>query len=429
MDELIDIEIDEDLFLPCYQHLQSDTSDIRFLWGGRDSGKSQDIAMRKIVDCLRPECFREILIKKTGNSIKDSQWQTIKDICTEWGIDHLFNFTTHPLEITCTVNGNKFIARGCDDVGKLKSIRNPTGAWIEEGNQLDKDDWIVLLTTLRNDKGKVVVDVSFNPEADKVDYVEFYLFKTFFQKHYEKGVFNFKDVIETKLPDGRVAHLHYSSTHTTYKDNPHVTPQRIAFHESLSDISPYYHKVFTQGLWGRKIEGSIIYAHYKTIETMPDGGNFCYGLDFGYNHPTALNKVLEKEKAIYWRQEIYRSGMTTSDLIKLMNEKGIDKRKEIIADSAEPKTIEEIRRAGYNIHPADKSVNAGIDAVKSRPLFITEDSRDLLREIRSYRWKLDAVGNIIDDPVKFDDDGMDAGRYATYYLVKPKNKSGRSTVV
>lgn len=426
--EVINIEIDEDLFLPCYRHLHTDTSDIRFLWGGRDSGKSQDIAMRKIKDCLEKPYFRGILIKKTGNSIKDSQWQTIKDICTDWGIDHLFTFTTHPLEITC-INGNKFIARGCDDVGKLKSIRNPTDAWVEEGNQLAQDDWIVLMTTLRNDKGSVQIDVSLNPEAEGADYVEFYLYKTFFQKQYEKGVLNFSDVIETKLSDGRTARLTYSSTHTTYLDNPYVTTQRIAFHESLKEMSPYYYKVFTLGLWGRKIEGSLIYTHWQTIDKIPDGGDYCYGLDFGYNHPTALTKVKLKEGSLYWQQMIHRSGMTTTDLIKLMNEIGIDKRKEIFADHAEPKTIEEIRRAGFNIHPADKAVNAGIDSIKAKPLFITSDSKELLNEIRNYKWKVDSNGKLIDDPVKILDDGMDSGRYGSYSFMKRPKAVSRSSVV
>lgn len=260
MSNIIDIEIDEDVFLPCYRHLQSDTSDIRFLWGGRDSGKSQDIAMRKIKDCLEKPYFRDILIKKTGNSIKDSQWQTIKDVCTDWGIDHLFSFTTHPLEITCTVNGNKFIARGCDDVGKLKSIRNPTGAWVEEGNQLSEDDLVVLLTTLRNDNGNVQIDMSLNPEAEDVEFEEFYLYKQFFKKWCEQGIYTFTDKFEMKLPSGQFASLTYSATHTTYHDNPYVTPQRVAFHESLQKNNPYYYNVFTLGMWGVRPAGNNPFA-------------------------------------------------------------------------------------------------------------------------------------------------------------------------
>lgn len=288
----IEIEIDEEIFLPCYRHLREDDSFIRFLWGGRDSGKSHDVAMRKIVECLSAPYFREILVKKTSNSIKDAQWQTIKDIVADWGIDHLFHFTTHPLEITC-VNGNKFIARGCDDPGKLKSIRNPSGAWIEEGNQLNESDWIILLTTLRSDKGKVQIDVSLNPETEDVDYEDFYLYKNFFKEHIEKGEYNFRDSYTMTLPDKSVVRMTYSSTHTTYRDNPHCTPERIAMHESLKETNPYFYTIFTLGKWGRRTKGGEFYKCYSAekhevdIKLMPGFANA--SMLFPYNPDLALH--------------------------------------------------------------------------------------------------------------------------------------------
>ena len=93
MDEItLDIDYDS-VFLPVYKPLRNLKGiHLKFLYGGRDSGKSRDIAQRKILKCLAATYFRCILIKKTANSIKDSQWQEIKDICEEWHIDHLFKF-------------------------------------------------------------------------------------------------------------------------------------------------------------------------------------------------------------------------------------------------------------------------------------------------------------------------------------------------
>jgi phage terminase large subunit len=253
------VEYDEDLFLPVYRHLQNSDADINFLWGGRDSGKSQDTAQRKILKCLSATYFREILIKKTSNSIKDSQWQTIKDITEEWGISHLFTFTTHPLEITC-INGNKFIARGCDDAGKLKSIRNPSGAWIEEGNQLTEEDWITILTTIRNDKVKIQIDVTFNPECEG-KYEEFHLYKTYFKEYCEKGIYTFTGYSNMTMPDKTVTSLKYTSTHSTYHDNPNVPPERIAIHESLRHSNPYFYDVYTLGIWGKEPVGKNPFCH------------------------------------------------------------------------------------------------------------------------------------------------------------------------
>lgn len=244
----MNIEIDIDVFLPCYHHLIDNDDDLNFLWGGRDSGKSYFIAQRLLMECLQSNYFRCILVKKTHESIKDSQWQLLKDVAEDWGVDHLFSFNSSPLTITC-INGNKFIARGCDNPGKLKSISNPSHVWYEEGNQLTLQDYIVTSTTLRSNKGKVKQWFSFNPEAeDGSDYADFWLYKNYFKGH--EGDWNFSATIDSTLPDGSIEQLRYTSTHTTYKDNKYVSRERIGNLESLSLIDPYYYRVFTLGEWG-----------------------------------------------------------------------------------------------------------------------------------------------------------------------------------
>jgi phage terminase large subunit len=93
---------------------------------------------------------------------------------------------------------------------------------------------------------------------------------------------------------------------------------------------------------------------------------------------------------------------------------GINRSHEIFCDAAEPKTIEELVRARFNAKPADKDVTEGIRKVKSYPLFITERSINILKEIKSYKWKVDKEGRKLDEPVKFMDHGMDAMRYAVF---------------
>ena len=142
------IQIPEEIFLPQYRHLHDDSDiDIDFIYGSRDSGKSRDTAQRLVVKWLSAPYFRHILCRKTFNTIKDSQWQLIKDIVDEWGLSQFFTFTMNPLSITC-INGNKFLARGFDDPQKIKSIQNPSGAWVEEANELSQEDWTILTTSI-----------------------------------------------------------------------------------------------------------------------------------------------------------------------------------------------------------------------------------------------------------------------------------------
>jgi phage terminase large subunit len=251
----LEIEIDEDVFLPCYRHLVHSTHDINFLWGGRDSGKSHFIAQKLILDCLQSDYFRCILIKKTGISIKDAQFQAIKDIIYEWEIDHLFRFKEHPLEIHC-INGNKFISRGCDEPERLKSIANPSHVWIEEGNQLTQDDYIILSTTLRTNRGRVQQWFSFNPEPEE-NYLDFWLFKDFFENIPHDIYNNFEHKRELTLPDGTKVETTYSSTHTTYAQNRYCKAERIALLEQLQHINPYYYTVFTKGRWGSKSKDAL----------------------------------------------------------------------------------------------------------------------------------------------------------------------------
>ncbi|MDE3023786.1 MAG: PBSX family phage terminase large subunit, partial [Pseudomonadota bacterium] len=256
-----EIDIPEAAFLPCYQHLLNSETDIDLLWGGRYSGKSHFKAQQLIIDCLQKDYFRCILIKKTAESIKDSQWQAIKDVVESWGLQHLFDFKISPLEIRCK-NGNKFIARGCDNPGKIKSVTNPSDAWYEEGNQLTRADYITVSTTLRSNKGKVREHITFNPECEG-NYEDFWIYQMFFENHYPRGVYNFADKIEFKVNDAIVSKT-FSSTHTTYQVNPFIKADQIARLEELKRIDPYYYKVYAEGLWGKKQAGGEALKCFKS---------------------------------------------------------------------------------------------------------------------------------------------------------------------
>lgn len=233
-----------------------------FLWGGRNSGKSVSASRKLIYRCLNEDYFRYILIKKTFESIKDSQYQTIKDDVEQLGLSELFIFRKSPLEIEC-INGNKFIARGLDKVEKLKSIKDPTGAWYEEGNQITEEDFITVTTSIRSIRADYIQEIfSFNPETE-IDYEEFWLWKMFFKGHAEK---NFKDTVKIELPSGKIVENTYTSHHTTYHDNRYLTDVQKADLEQWKKINPYYYTIYTLGEWGNRIVKDKFWKSFSRVD-------------------------------------------------------------------------------------------------------------------------------------------------------------------
>lgn len=208
--------------------------------------------------------------------------------------------------------------------------------------------------------------------------------------------------------------------HSTYLNNPFLSKAQRDEIESLQYADENLWKVFGLGLRGTSSE--TIYTHWKTCRSLPGRGEVFFGQDFGYNVQSGLVKVEIYEGAIYCQQILYETKLTTGDLIERYKGLGIERNTEIFCDNAEPKTIEELIRGGYRgAKPADKDVTEGIRKVKSMPLYITEDSVDLIKEIKSYKWKTDKEGRVLDEPVKFHDHLMDALRYAVFTkLAKPQ---------
>lgn len=178
--------------------------------------------------------------------------------------------------------------------------------------------------------------------------------------------------------------------------------------------------VYAQGLWG--VLANIIYTNWQVIDSFPDNlDEIFYGLDFGYNDPNALVKIGIHDQQIYEQELLYRGGLTNPQLIAELNHLVGDQRRPIYADSAEPKTIQEIKNAGFNIKPCIKgpeSVFDGIMFVKTKDIYITKDSENLIKEKQSYKWREDKDGNVLDEPVGMNDHAMAAERYALFTHLK-----------
>lgn len=212
--------------------------------------------------------------------------------------------------------------------------------------------------------------------------------------------------------------------HSTYKNNlANLTKEQIAEIEELKDADENLWKVYGLGLRGTSSD--TIYTHWKQCDQFPQCERVVYGLDFGYTHPASLVKCGLLDGKVYVEELLYESGLTNSDLAYLIKSQcGLTRSSTIYCDYSRPEAIEEINKMGLRAKDANKAVWDGIKEVKSRPLYITKNSVNLLKEIRSYKWKVDKNGQKTEEPVKFRDDAMDAMRYGIYTgLGKPDMKT------
>jgi phage terminase large subunit len=324
-------------------------SKIRFVinQGGTRSSKTYSLCQLMIYYCLTNPNIVVSIVRKSFPALRSSVMRDLIDILKEMDIyrDNLHNKTEHIYEFP---NGSMIEFFSVDNEQKLRG-RKRNILWANEANELSFEEYTQL--NLRT--------------ADKL-YFDFNPSETF---HW----------LYDLMRNDRAEQIH-----STYKDNQFLSEDIKKQIEDLINVDEEYYKIYCLG--EQAIAKSTIYSHQKLFEIYPDTiDNVVYGLDFGYNHPTALVKVSKSENKLYWEEIIYKSYLTTSDLIKLLDEGDINKNTEILCDSARPEIIEELKRAGYNAKQANKSVKEGIDSIKASELYIHSNSVNLWKEIRAYK--------------------------------------------
>jgi len=210
--------------------------------------------------------------------------------------------------------------------------------------------------------------------------------------------------------------------HSTYKDNPFVSESIIKALEKRIKTDVNFYNVYVKGEFG-SLDGLVFTqgVHWTTTKDFPDEGEgqTIYGLDFGFTHPTACINMTYANGEIWLKEIIYQSDLTNQDIMERL-----DKEWEIVGDSSEPKSIEEIRRGKYNIHAARKgadSINYGISLMKQYKINIHYESTNLIKEFRNYKWEKDKQGIVLPKPVPVLDDGIDAARYAMMRMFSRRN--------
>lgn len=373
--------------------------------GSARSSKSTSIAQAILLILLQETGLIVTISRKTRPALKAS---AEKDFLDQLKANGFYNDRNHnKTEGTYEFRGNLIYFLSVDQATKLKS-RKHNIVWLNEADEFDKDDFIQFNLRMSAPRkpylavgkgGKMVwvkrpnqMFLDYNPpdEDDHWVYTEFD---------------NRKDCTTIK---------------SDFYDNGFLDEATIDELERLRDSDPEYWQRYGLGLRAVRLE-KIYAAMFRTVPEWPEElTDYTYGLDFGYNHPTALTKcgyVDAKGKGLYWKEEIYQSFLTGPSLIELMNSQGIDRYATIYADPSRPDIIEEISDAGYTIEAAENEVYNGIMRVKAAGLNITQDSPNLIKEAKKYSWKKNPKsGSVTDQPIKAFDDGMDSGRYGSYPL-------------
>lgn len=192
----------------------------------------------------------------------------------------------------------------------------------------------------------------------------------------------------------------------SYEPTPHNIKQGTA--------NEYRWKVYGLGEVGR-LEG-LVFPDFKITTYWPKEYKWrVFGMDFGYtNDPTTLIEIRYAHGDLYWKEHIYQTGMTNPDICNELRRLKHDPDELIVADSAEPKSIEEIKRGGFHIKGSEKgadSIMQGIDAIKRYNVYITATSKNLIEEFSSYTWKKDRDGKPMNKPIDSFNHGIDGGRY------------------
>lgn len=343
--------------------------------GGSRSSKTYSLCQMMVFLCVQKKLTVSI-VRKSLPALRNS---VLKDLLEILKDNKIYNEQNHNKteNIYTFSNGSVIEFFSVDDEQKIRGRKRDI-LYCNEANELSYDEFNQLM--LRT-AGAVFMD--FNPSD------------------VEHWIYSLLEQPKSKL------------IKSTYKDNPFLSREQTEYIENLINVDHNYYKIYALG--ERPISQTRIYSHFKKFVDSPEPGTVCYGLDFGFNHVTVLVKAVQAKGRYYVTEQLYESKLTSSDLIiKLNNIITAEYRhKPIYCDYSRPEIIEDLKRAGFNAIGADKAVKAGIDYVKSKEVYIHIDSLNLWREVNLYSWQ--SKGDLIlDTPIKLNDDGMDAVRYALY---------------
>jgi phage terminase large subunit len=382
----------------------------RIVKGSRASKKSKTAALWYITHMMTLVGANTLVVRKSYKSLRGSAFTELKWAIRVLKVEHLWHITENPLEMTYKPTGQKIYFRGLDDPLKITSITVENGhlcwLWIEEAYELmDEEAFNTLDESIRGavpDHLFKQITLTLNPWSDR---------------HWIKK--RFCDIS---------TNADVLSKTTNYMCNEFLDDADIKVFEEMKINNPRRYRVAGLGEWG--VTDGLVYDNWREenfdINQLIGNKNIksVFGLDFGYtNDPTGLfcGLIDIGNKKLYVFDEMYKYGMSNEAIAEKVIKMGYAK-ESIVADSAEPKSIDRLRDIGLvNIKGARKgkdSVNNGIDFLQGFEIIVHPDCINFLVEISSYTWEEDRHGKKINRPISYNNHLMDAMRYGIEQYIK-----------
>lgn len=378
-----------------FRHLEKSNKRITIEQGGTRSGKTYNILMWiAVAYCLRNTGKTITLCRKTYPALRASAMRDFFEILDNL---NLYDPNRHNKSNSeYYLNGNLIEFIGTDQPQKIRGRKRHL-LFANEANELSEEDWKQLV--FRTEE-KIIID--YNPSME------------------------YHWIYDKVIPREDAEFFQ-----TTYRDNPFLPQSLVDEIELLKSTDPDYWRIY--GLGERGASRSLIYS-YRSVPDIPYDEEeeenptlLCYGLDFGFSQDaTAVVAIWKMDRTIYLDEILYESGLTGHDISKRLKQLSIDRRAYIYCDTGGGGVvaIEEMRREGLKVRKAKKgqgSVNDGIDLIKQHEILITERSKNIIKEIRNFKWKEDRQGRVTTTPVDGNDHAMDAMRYGIYSVLRRPN--------
>lgn len=388
----INLTIKKSLFIPkFYPYLLDYSNRWEFWFGSAGSGKSYFITQKIITRCIR-EPIKVAVCRRYATTLRNSCFSLFKDVLEKWKLTRYVKVRESDFNIKFP-NGSEIIFLGLDDETKLLSLNNISTVWIEEAFEVEKNKVEQLNLRMRGQALNQQLILSFNPISK------------------QSWLYNF--IIENP-PESSVY------IHSTYKDNPFLSEEYVRALDEMATRNPAKYKIYGLGEWGLDVDG-LIFTNWKIQEfnNTDIKGSLMIGLDFGFvNDISALvaSVMVEDEKRIYIFKEYGATNKTNADLVNIITALGFNK-SVIIADSAEPKSIAEIKAGGVQkIKACSKGADSiihGIQKLQNYELIVHPSCKGIITELENYTWQKDKHNDIyINKPIDDFNHYIDALRYS-----------------
>lgn len=372
--------------------------------GGQGASKTVSI-IQLIIQSLIQSNYEASILSFELAKMKRTVIRDYKKICVDWGIfnsDADFNKSESKHEYP---NGSyiDFLGADVSDIGK--GFRRDI-LYINEADKLNRETAVQFISRC----GISILD--YNPDA--LFWGDEYINENnFLQLNFEDNEYlpisERNSILDYKVKGFFNSDLHFD----------------LLFKDENIKSKYWANKWRVYGLGEVGMLDGVCLTEWKEINAIPKESRLLsYGLDFGYKaDPTSLIALYKYNNAYIVDEVIYRKGLLNSDISALLKESAISEF--IYADSAEPKSIDELKSYGHKVEPTKKGADSivyGIGLINQNEIFVTSKSTNLLRELRNYTWKLDASGNTINKPIDAFNHAIDALRYCMTMELSNPNK-------